>query len=190
MEHRTIGRYYEGFNIGRLLMVLSSISPLFVLWAINGTSVVPDRFFLPFCAAITILPTGYLCWRIRRSVTKRDKREIVVGRLEDYKYHALTYIFAMLIPFYRQDISSPRELISVGVALVFIILLFWKLRLHYINLVFLIGGFQIFLVHPYEDENPYSGRDSSILITRRHSIEPCQRIMTYRVTDTVYVEWN
>jgi hypothetical protein len=32
----------EGLRAARLLMVLSSISPLFILWAIRGNSLIPD----------------------------------------------------------------------------------------------------------------------------------------------------
>ena len=129
MDHMPTRRYHEGFNIGRLLMVLSSISPLFILWAIKGTSIIPDPYLIPFCAVMVILPSVYLCWRIRRARIKRDKQEIVIGEVHDYRYHILTYIFAMLLPFYRQDIASTRELLAVCAALVFIVVLFWKTQL-------------------------------------------------------------
>ena len=38
----------EGLKLARLLMVLSSVSPLFVLWAIRGTTLVPDVYFLHY----------------------------------------------------------------------------------------------------------------------------------------------
>ena len=40
----------EGLKTARLLMVLSSISPLFILWAIRGNSLIPDHYFVGFCA--------------------------------------------------------------------------------------------------------------------------------------------
>ena len=188
MGHMPTRRYHEGFNIGRLLMVLSSISPLFILWAIKGTSIIPDPYLIPFCAVMVILPSVYFCWRIRRARIKRDKQEIVIGEVHDYRYHILTYIFAMLLPFYRQDIASTRELLAVCAALVFIVVLFWKLNLHYINLMFIVRGYQIFMVDTHDDGNPYSGRENFMLITRRPSVEAGQEIMAYRVSDTVYLE--
>ena len=45
----------EGLKAARLLMVLSSISPLFILWAIRGTTLVADRWFIGFCALTRII---------------------------------------------------------------------------------------------------------------------------------------
>jgi len=36
----------EGLKTARLLMVLSSVSPLFILWAIRGNSLIPDHYFI------------------------------------------------------------------------------------------------------------------------------------------------
>ena len=47
----------EGLRLARLFMVLSSVSPLFVLWAIRGNSLVPDRFLIPACAVMVVVPT-------------------------------------------------------------------------------------------------------------------------------------
>ena len=188
MDNIPTRRHHEGFNVGRLLLVLSSISPLFILWAIKGTSFVPDQYLIPFCAAMVVLPSMFLYWRMQRARIKRDEREIVIGEVHDYRYHILTYIFTMLLPFYRQDIVSTRELLAVCAALIFIIVLFWKLNLHYINLIFIVRGYQILMVNSQNDENPYSGRENFMLITPRRNVQPGQRIMTYRVSDTVYLE--
>ncbi len=45
----------EGLRIVRLLMVLSSVSPPFVLWAIRGNRLVRDRYFLALCSAMVIV---------------------------------------------------------------------------------------------------------------------------------------
>lgn len=57
----------EGLSIARLLMVLSSISPLFILWAIRGANVkgLPEWCFLAFCALMIVVPNGFLWWRVR-----------------------------------------------------------------------------------------------------------------------------
>ena len=54
----------EGLKAARLLMVLSSISPLFILWAIRGNSLVPDRYFIGFCALMVFVPNAFLWLRI------------------------------------------------------------------------------------------------------------------------------
>lgn len=35
---------HQGLKVARLLTVLSSISPLFILWAICGNELIHDRF--------------------------------------------------------------------------------------------------------------------------------------------------
>jgi len=59
----------EGLPIARLLMVLSSISPLFILWAIRGANVkgLPESYFLAFCA---LIPRSHApAWERIRSLT-------------------------------------------------------------------------------------------------------------------------
>jgi len=56
-------RHPEGMRLARLLMVLSSISPLFILWGIRGNSLVPDRYFLLFCGVMVIVPNLFLWLR-------------------------------------------------------------------------------------------------------------------------------
>ena len=50
----------EGLKAARLLMVLSSVAPLFILWAIRGNSLIPDRWFIGFCALMVIVPNAFL----------------------------------------------------------------------------------------------------------------------------------
>ena len=51
------------------------------------------------------------------------------------------YLFAMLLPFYSQDLGSWRYLGASFAALAFIVFLFWHLNLHYMNLLFAALGF-------------------------------------------------
>jgi hypothetical protein len=66
----------EGLKVARLLMVLSSVSPLFVLWAIRGSKLLPDRYLLTFCAVMVVLPNLFLWLRIRTSQKLQEKRAL------------------------------------------------------------------------------------------------------------------
>lgn len=178
----------EGMRAARLLMVLSSISPLFVIWAIRGTSLVPDTYFISFCAAMVVVPGGFLAWRLRTARKLRDKRELTVGTAEDHRAHLLVYLFAILLPFYAADFSSWRGLSAAVGALCFIIFLFWHLNLHYMNLFFALAGYRVFTVQPPLDNNPYSGRSSYVLITRRVLLCRGDKLTAYRISNTVYFE--
>lgn len=178
----------EGLKIARLLMVLSSISPLFLLWAIRGSKLLPDYYLLPFCALMVLLPNVFLWIRISTARKQDLKRELVVGTAEDHRDHLLVYLFAMLLPFYPIDTGTWRDFAALLSALGFVVFLFWHLNLHYMNLLFALRGYRVFTILPAEDDNPLSGRASLVLITPRISVLPGDRIVAYRLSDTVYFE--
>jgi hypothetical protein len=181
-------RRAEGLRTARLLMVLSSMSPLFLLWAIRGNSFVPDKYLLTICAIMVVLPNLFLGLRIRAAVGANDKREITVGTAEDHRDHLLVYLFSMLLPLYVAELRNERDVAAVLVALAFIAFLFWHLNLHYVNVLFAAIGYRVFSVLPPPDNNPLSGRGSLVLITRRSALVSGERLIAYRLSDTVYFE--
>lgn len=178
----------EGLKAARLLMVLSSISPLFILWAIRGNSLVPDRWFIGFCMVLVVVPNVILWLRIRIARKRADKRELTVGAADDHRDHILVYLFAMLLPLYSEDLGTLRDLSATLGALAFIVFLFWHLNLHYMNLVFAACGLRVFTVDTPADGNPHSGKTRYAVITRRVSLAPGDRLVAYRLSDTVYLE--
>jgi hypothetical protein len=178
----------QGLKTARLLMVLSSISPLFVLWAIRGSSLLPDRWLVGGCGALVVLPNLFLWWRLRTAQKNDEKRTVTVGQAEDHRDHILVYLFAMLLPFYSEEISTWRYLSSTLAALMFIVFLFWHLNLHYMNLFFAIKGYRVFTITPPDDGNPLTGRESFVLITRRVWLRPNQQLSAYLLSETVYME--
>lgn len=178
----------EGLGMARLLMVLSSVSPLFVLWGIRGTTLIPDEYFFGFCATMIVVPNGFLLLRIAVAKKNQEKRELVVGTAEDHRDHLLVYLFAMLLPFYADSLSTWRTFAAALVALGFIVFLFWHLNLHYMNVMFALFGYRVHTVYPKTDGNPLSGRSSFIVITRSVTLIPGDQITAYRISNTVYLE--
>jgi hypothetical protein len=178
----------EGMRIARLLLVLSSVSPLFILWALRGSTLIPDPLLVSVCTLAVLLPNAFLWLRIRTAVKQRVTRELVVGRAEDHRDHLLVYLFAMLLPLYAADLSTWRELTAALFALVFIVFLFWHLNLHYMNLAFAVRGLHVFTVYPPEDGNPNSGRGELVLITPRAVLSKGDTIRAYRISDKVLME--
>ncbi|MFO0754575.1 MAG: hypothetical protein U0411_14775 [Thermodesulfovibrionales bacterium] len=178
----------EGLKAARLLMVLSSISPLFILWAIRGSSLIPDQYFVGACALMVIVPNVFLWLRIRTARKQNDKRTITVGVADDHRDHILVYLFAMLLPFYSEDISTWRDFGATLAALAFIVFLFWYLNLHYMNLLFALRGLRVFTVYPPADGNPLTAKTRQALITRRVSLPPGEQVIAYRLSNTVYLE--
>jgi hypothetical protein len=188
MPHPDRTTHGEGLKAARLFMVLSSISPLFILWAIRGNSLIPDAWFIGFCALMIVAPNAFLWLRIRTARRQADKRELTVGQADDHRDHILVYLFAMLLPFYSEDLSTWRDLSATIAALAFIVFLFWHLNLHYMNLVFAVRGLRVFTVYPPVDGNPLTGKTRHAVITRRVSLAPGDKLVAYRLSDTVYLE--
>jgi hypothetical protein len=178
----------EGLKVARFMMVLSSISPLFVLWAIRGSKLLADKYLFSFCAAMVLLPNLFLWLRITTARKLNLKRELVVGSAEDHRDHLLVYLFAMLLPFYPIDTGTWRDQAALLAALGFVVFLFWHLNLHYMNLLFASRGYRVFTISPPTDDNPLSGRTTQVLITPRVSITSGEHIVAYRLSDTVYFE--
>jgi hypothetical protein len=181
-------KHSEGLRIARLLMVLSSFSPLFLLWAMRGNCLLPNTLFISLCAALILLPNIFLLMRIIIAKRNKDAREIIVGSADDHRDHILVYLFAMLLPFYSEDINSMRNLISTLTAIIFIVFLFWHLNLHYINFLFALFGYKIFTVNPPRDDNSLTGNMCVVVITRRTNLFTGDKLEVYRLSNTVYME--
>ena len=183
-----IVRYREGLRLARLIMVMSSFSPLFILWAIRGTTLVPDRYFVTGCIVLAIGPTAFFLYRVHVTRVEKDYQVLVTGSSTDERGHLLGYLFAVLLPLYQDDLDDIRGMIAMIVALILIIVLFWRLNLHYMNIVFLLFNFRIYTVSPPQDANRYSRRESFMLITRRTKLDTGDQIKGYRISNTMYLE--
>ncbi len=178
----------EGLRFARLLMVLSSFAPLFLLMAIRGNSLFPELYFSTAFLLLAILPTAFLFWRLHVARKNNDARSLVTGRTEDQRSQLLAYLFATLLPFYREEIANFRDLLAMCVALGLIVFLFWRLKFHYLNLFFAMARYNVYTISPPDDGNPYSGQESFVLITRRKHLLQNERIHAIRLSNTVYLE--
>ena len=165
-------------------MVLSSLAPLFVLMAIRGSG----AYFIAVCLLLAVLPSVCLWWRVQMTRKDNDVRVLKTGNTEDRRSDVLVYLFAILLPFYREDIGTCWDLFAMCLALGLIVFLFWRLNLHYMNLIFAVLGYQLFAVSPPDDGNPHTGRESFVLITRRKHLSEEIEVIAYRLSDTVYFE--
>jgi hypothetical protein len=178
----------EGLKLARLMMVLSGLSPLFILWAIKGNKMLSDRNLVIICAVMVVVPNVFLWLRIRTAKQNDDRRTLIIGKAEDHRDHLLVYLFAMLLPFYPMDATSWRDVAALLTALSFVVFLFWHLNLHYMNIWYAIRGYRVFVVSPPQESNPVSGRASFVLITTRTEVFSGESIEAYRLSDTLYFE--
>ena len=178
----------EGLKVARFLMVLSSVSPLFVLWALRGSRAVPDCWLITTCVLFILMPNGFLWLRISTARRHKELRKLTVARAEDHRDHLLVYLFAMLLPFYADAMETWRSVGSMVAAVGFIVFLFWHLDLHYMNVLFAVRGYRIFTVRAKVDGNSISGSTDFVLISRRAAVPENAEVVAYRISDTVYLE--
>ena len=184
------GPHAEGLKVARFTMVLSSMSPLFILWSIRGTNLIPDLYFITGCLVMAIMPTAFLYFRELLAKRQNDIRSLVIGRTEDHRGHVLVYLFVILLPFYRQNVDSWRDFYALVAALVFIVFLFWHLNYHYMNILFAIRGYRVLNVLSANGDSEYANMTNFALITRRSVVQPNEQMVVYRISNTVYLEKN
>ena len=183
-----VGPPREGLGAARFLMVLSSFSPLFILWAIRGTPLIRDRTFVLLCIVMVIVPNLFFWWRVVVVKKENNRQLIIVGSAEDRRDHVLVYLFAMLLPFYSEDLGDWRVAASTLVALAIMIVLFWHLDLHYTNLIFAILGYRVFTIHPAADGNQFTGKRRTVVITRRAHLSSGDQLFAVPVSHAVFLE--
>ena len=190
MSEIEVRGHSEGLKFARFIMVLSSLSPLFILWAIKGVCLIPDEWFILGCLGMAILPTSLLLFQEWTAKKNNDMRQLVIGRMEDHRGHVLVYLFAILLPFYRQNVDSWREFSALIAALMFIVFLFWHLNYHYMNVLFAMRGYRVLNILSPDEDTEHARMTNFALITRRTSVRPSERVVVYRLSNTVYLEKN
>jgi hypothetical protein len=182
-----LGRGNHGLPIARVLMVVSTLAPLFLLWAIRGAPPIPDRYWVSACLAFAIIPNLALWWRWRVAKRRNDHRVIVVASARDQSEHLLAYLFAMLLPLYTVNLTDTRELYAVAAAFIFIVFLFWHMNLHYMNIIFAAFNYRLYTVEMTGRSGAVG--NSVILLSKRTAPPPAgTSIDSIRISDTVFVE--
>lgn len=177
----------QGLALGRLLLALSSFTPLFLLLGLRGVSFIPSRCLWVFCALMILVPNGYVLWR-RYHPKKPPPVQLAVGRYEDHRDRVIVYLFATLLPLYQSDLEGWRDLAALAVAFVLVVFLFWRLNLHYVNLWFVARGYHVYTVFPPSTNVAHSSEEPFVLITRRPYLPQEGRVNAHRLSRTVYIE--
>jgi hypothetical protein len=168
------------------MMVLSSLTPLFLLWAVRGVTCIKDEWLWIICFLLIGIPNAVLLWRIRIARVRNDVRTLVIGEAEDHREYLLVYLFAMLIPLYDVNLSSPRDAVAAVVALLFIVFLFWHLNLHYMNIFFALAGYRVFTIAP--GEQSFATGAPFVLLTKRIAVQKNDTLRAYRLSNNVFFE--
>ncbi len=182
----------EGLGLVRLILVWSSLSPVFILWAVRGVPSIPDSLWISICLALFFCPTFLLYLFLKYAQATRNEKTVKVEKSKDQREHLLTYLFAMLIPLFQGGLGTQRDIASLVVAFLLIIFLFWHMGLHYMNLLFAMFGYRIFSVEiavgtTLGDRATHKVA-SCVVISRRHSLTEGEMITGYRLGGDVLVD--
>ena len=168
-------------------MVVSSLAPLFLLWAIRGAPPISDCYWVTGCLALAIVPNLALLWLWRAARRSNDHRIIIVASARDQSDHLLVYLFAMLLPLYSVNFGNDRELYAVAAAFAFIVFLFWHMNLHYMNIAFAALGYRVYTTQMMGRGG--AAGDAVIFLSKRTSPPVANTsIDGLRISDSVFVE--
>lgn len=173
----------ESLPFVRLILVWSSLSPVFLLWAIRGTKAVDERYFTAVCLFLFLAPTLALWGFWSRSKVKHTVRTVTVVKADDPKDHILPYLFAMLIPLFQSNIDDKRQLAVAVLAWCMVMFLFWHMRLHYMNYIFALLGYSIFTVRVDAGVDARGPKPAStwVIISQRSAIPDGETLTGYRL---------
>jgi hypothetical protein len=174
----------EGLPVVRLMMIISSLTPLFVLWAVRGMQPVPDRWLIAASVVLILVPNAVLLGRLAMAKSRGDKHTLAIDAADDHRDHLLVYLFAMLIPLFDANVGKPRDSMATVLALVFVIFVFWHLNLHYMNILFALWGYKVFTIRSSPDAQPV------VLLTQRSMLTPGTKVQAFRLSNTVFIERN
>jgi len=178
----------QGLRFARVMMVLSGLTPLFILWALRGMDPIPDRWWIPICGLLVAIPNFALAGRLWIATRNGDRKMVTIGDADDNRDHLLVYLFAMVMPLYDLNVHEPREACAMIAALVFIVFLFWHLNLHYMNLVFALFGYRVYTVYPPDAEDGTSGRTPFVILTKRAFLRNGEKLNLIRISNGVFWE--
>lgn len=173
----------EGVPIVKFMMLLSSMAPLFILIGIRGlNNVISDVYLWSTIGLMVGVPHAILAFRLVRTKISNDTYTLNVKKAINNKEYLFTYLFTVLLPLYSVSTSSIRDIWAISAAICFVLFVLWNMNLHFINLMFALMGYKVFIL---EEHN------NAILLTKRiRIIDTVNEIQVYRLSNSVFIELN
>ena len=165
-------------DILRFILVLASMSPLFILLAIRGIGIIPFEYYFPGFMFLAIAPNAYMAFRLWQAKKLNDRKIVQIDGYSDRREQLLTFVFAMLMPLFQSGVTTEADLYAALCAFLFVIYIFGNMELYYVNFWIAVCGYRI-----VEIQASGPGSTSHILITSRKVIPQGLRLTPLRVTD-------
>jgi hypothetical protein len=101
----------------------------------------------------------------------------------------IVYLFAVLLPLFDANQNSGWDLAALLFALIVVVVVFYHLNLHYLNLAFSFRGLRCYtVVTDVMGEGAKKERELVVLLTKRPDLRPGDEIVGVRVSNTVLVD--
>jgi hypothetical protein len=168
----------------RAMLVLASMSPVFLIWSIIGMSKIPDRYFIPGCLLLILIPHWVLLRRIAVASKLESTKEFQVDSAKDSKEQLLTYFLPLVLPLMAVTLDSWRGFSATLVLFCIMAFASWHLRVFYINIFFAVFGFRIFQIR--QIETSLTTVTDRILITKRRQINRGDKITAINLGAEIY----
>lgn len=172
----------EGLPLVKLMMLLSSMAPLFILVGIRGINkeVLSQYALWIIISCLLVIPAGFILLRLSRAKKSGDTYYVNTKNATLNKEYLFTYLFTVLLPLYSVSISSKEELAAVICAIFFVVFILWNLNMHFINIFFAFAGYRVYTL----PEN-----NAAILLSTRQYINPSiDKIKAHRLSNSVFIE--
>lgn len=177
----------EGLPFVKLMMLLSSMSPLFLLVAIRGIQIKEKEVLLisphqTWLIVALLITAPYLVIKMRIYASKKagDVHPIIVRQNTLNREYLFTYLFTVLLPLYSVSISSLNELYAVTCAIFFVLFVLWNMNMHFINILFAFSGYRVFTL---------PNQQGAILLSTRQNINSeTELINAHRISNSIFIE--
>jgi uncharacterized membrane protein len=169
----------------RGMMILASLSPVFLVWAIVGMEKIPDQIFIPVCILMVLVPHYLILRRIRVSLKTGSQKEITIETAKDAREHLLTYFMPLALPVMAVSFSTWRGFSATLFLFAIMAFASWHLRVFYVNVFFALFGYRIFKIAQPPHANSHS-IDERILIAKRTHLDKGVKVMAVNLGGNVY----
>jgi len=162
----------------RLILFLSSYSPLFLIIAIRGWH---DNWHLAVALSCVAIASVIVLFLFLHTVHNLAADKVAISSVASRDGAAMSYIVTYLLPFLAVNLNDIADITSLGIVLVVIGLLYINSNLIYTNPVLNIAGYHIFEIK--DDEGK-----TIALISARSYVEAGSQISAVSVGDYVLLE--
>src|SRR6266478_9860369 len=159
----------------RLILFLSSYAPLFLIIAMRGWR--DSRHLAVGLAGVAVVSVAVL-FIFLSTAQKLAPDKVTVSSVVSRDGDAMSYIVTYLLPFLAVKLSDVTDVVSLGIVLLVIAILYVNSNMIYTNPVLNIAGYHIFEIHDVDGK-------TSALISRHAYIRTGSEIDVISVGDYV-----